>query len=188
MAARDTGYGGTSNGGYVTEADGDEKYEKTSNNKVDINGTVTAGSGNVIHITIGDPGDIAIFNANDRAALTGKTALDETGLKGHISIEADPITGITLDSITLGRADYSVILANRYNEVMKLMNEYAKDGTNSAAYLGYKAEADRLMQEMLAYRLQQCRCAFCVEEYRTDVEIKLLALEHSIHALLILLL
>ena len=83
--------------------------------------------------------------------MTGKTALDETGLKGHISIEADPITGITLESITLGRADYSVILANRYNEVMKLMNEYAKDGTNSAAYLGYKAEADRLMQEMLAY-------------------------------------
>ncbi|MGM9569903.1 MAG: hypothetical protein ACI3XC_07470, partial [Phascolarctobacterium sp.] len=151
LAARDTGYGGSSNGGYVTEADGDEKYEKTSNNKVDINGSVTAGSGNVIHITIGNPGDIAIFDADDRAALTGKTALDQDGLKGHIEIEADPITGITLDSITLGRADYSLILANRYNEVMKLMNEYAKDGTNSAAYLGYKAEADRLMQEMLAY-------------------------------------
>ncbi|MGM9519096.1 MAG: beta strand repeat-containing protein, partial [Phascolarctobacterium sp.] len=151
LAARDTGYGGSSNGGYVTEASGDEKYEKTSNNKVDINGSVTAGSGNVIHITIGDPGDIAIFDADDRAALTGKTALDKEGLKGHIKIEADPITGITLDSITLDRANYSLILANRYNEVMRLMNEYAKDGTNSAAYLGYKAEADRLMQEMLAY-------------------------------------
>lgn len=151
LSARNTGYGGSSNGGYVTEADGDEKYEKTSNNKVDINGSVTAGSGNVIHITIGDPGNIAIFDANDRAALTGKTALDEDELKDKITIEADPITGITLDSINLGRANYSVILANRYNEVMKLMNEYAKDGTNSAAYLGYKAEADRLMQEMLAY-------------------------------------
>ncbi|MGM9583772.1 MAG: beta strand repeat-containing protein, partial [Phascolarctobacterium sp.] len=152
IAARDTGYGGTSNGGYVTEASGDEKYEKTTNNKVDINGSVTAGSGNVIRIQIGDDnGNIAIFNADDRAALTDVTALDEAGLKDKITIEADPITGITIDSITLGRGDYSLVLANRYNEVVKLMNEYAKDGTNSAAYLGYKAEADRLMQEMLAY-------------------------------------
>ncbi|MDY2637459.1 MAG: hypothetical protein SOV56_05940, partial [Phascolarctobacterium sp.] len=160
LAARDTGYGGTSNGGYVTEASGDEKYEKISNNKVDINGSVTAGSGNVIYIKIGESGDIAVFDADDRDALTGVTALDEAGLRDKITIEADPITGITEDTITLGRANYTLFLLNRYNEVMKLMDEYAKDGSTldsdssnaaaNAAYLGYKAEAERLREEMLA--------------------------------------
>ena len=69
-AARDTSiYGSSSEGGYVTEASGDEKYDKTSNNKVDINGSVTAGSGNVIHITIGGDGDIAIFDDADKTIL-----------------------------------------------------------------------------------------------------------------------
>ena len=160
MAARDTGYGGTSNGGYVTEADGDEKYEKTSNNKVDINGTVTAGSGNVIHITIGDKnGNVAIFDANERAALTGVTALDEDGLRNKITIDADPITGITEDNITLGRGSYTLFLLNRYNEVMALLEEYSKDGATldsdgsnaaaNAAYLGYQAEAALLRDELL---------------------------------------
>ena len=159
-AARDTSiYGSSSEGGYVTEASGDEKYDKTSNNKVDINGSVVAGSGNVIHITIGAEGDIAIFNAADRAALTGVTALDEAGLKNKLTIEADPITGITKDNITMGRASYTLFLLNRYNEVMALLEEYSKDGATlasdnsnaaaNAAYLGYQAEADRLRSELL---------------------------------------
>lgn len=160
LAARDTGYGGSSSGGYVTEASGDEKYEKTSTNKVDINGSVTAGSGNVIRIQIGDDnGNIAIFNADDRAVLTGITALDEAGLRDKITIEADPITGVTAENITLSRASYTLFLLKRYNEVMALLEEYSKDGATlasdgsnaaaNAAYLGYQAEAERLRSELL---------------------------------------
>lgn len=160
---RDTSYGGDEEGGYVTEDTGSKHYNKLDKNSVDINGSMAAGMDNRINIVVGAAGDIALFDENERKSLTNKTALSKEELQGKISVAGSDVldaqgkptgahSGLTeetaatiKDSIKLGSIDYAQTLMNRYNEIMVLISEYASDGTDSASYIGYKAEAERLL-------------------------------------------
>lgn len=163
---RDTSYGGDEDGGYVTEDTGSKHYNKLDKNSVDINGSMAAGMDNRINIVVGAAGDIALFDENERKSLTNKTALSKEELQGKISVAGSDVldaqgkptgahSGLTeetaatiKDSIKLGSVDYAQTLMNRYNEIMLLISEYASDGTDSASYIGYKAEAERLLTQM----------------------------------------
>ena len=163
---RDTSYGGDEEGGYVTEDTGSKHYNKLDKNSVDINGSMAAGMDNRINIVVGAAGDIALFDENERKSLTNKTALSKEELQGKISVAGSDVldaqgkptgahSGLTeetaatiKDSIKLGSIDYAQTLMNRYNEIMVLISEYSSDGDNSASYIGYKAEAERLLTQM----------------------------------------
>lgn len=163
---RDTSYGGDEEGGYVTEDTGSKHYNKLDKNSVDINGSMAAGMDNRINIVVGAAGDITLFDEDERKSLTNKTALSKEELQGKITVAGSDVldaqgkptgahSGLTeetaatiKDSIKLGSVDYAQTLMNRYNEIMLLVSEYASDGDNSASYIGYKAEAERLLSQM----------------------------------------
>ena len=163
---RDTSYGGDEEGGYVSEDTGSKHYNKLDKNSVDINGSMAAGMDNRINIVVGAAGDITLFDEDERKSLTNKTALSKEELQGKITVTGSDVldaqgkptgahSGLTeetaatiKDSIKLGSVDYAQTLMNRYNEIMLLVSEYASDGDNSASYMGYKAEAERLLREM----------------------------------------
>lgn len=163
---RDTSYGGDEEGGYVTEDTGSKHYNKLDKNSVDINGSMAAGMDNRINIVVGAAGDITLFDEDERKSLTNKTALSKEELQGKITVAGSDVldaqgkptgahSGLTeetaatiKDSIKLGSVDYAQTLMNRYNEIMLLVSEYASDGDNSASYMGYKAEAERLLTQM----------------------------------------
>ena len=163
---RDTSYGGDEEGGYVTEDTGSKHYNKLDKNSVDINGSMAAGMDNKINIVVGAAGDITLFDEDERKSLTNKTALSKEELQGKITVAGSDVldaqgkptgahSGLTeetaatiKDSIKLGSIDYAQTLMNRYNEIMVLISEYASDGDNSASYIGYKAEAERLLTQM----------------------------------------
>ena len=163
---RDTSYGGDEEGGYVTEDTGSKHYNKLDKNSVDINGSMAAGMDNRINIVVGAAGDIALFDEAERKSLTNKTALSKEELQGKITVAGSDVldaqgkptgahSGLTeetaasiKDSIKLGSIDYAQTLMNRYNEIMVLISEYSSDGDNSASYIGYKAEAERLLTQM----------------------------------------
>ena len=163
---RDTSYGGDEEGGYVTEDTGSKHYNKLDKNSVDINGSMAAGMDNRINIVVGAAGDIALFDEAERNSLTNKKALSKEELQGKITVAGSDVldaqgkptgahSGLTeetaatiKDSIKLGSVDYAQTLMNRYNEIMVLISEYSSDGDNSASYIGYKAEAERLLSQM----------------------------------------
>lgn len=163
---RDTSYGGDEEGGYVTEDTGSKHYNKLDKNSVDINGSMAAGMDNRINIVVGAAGDIALFDEAERNSLTNKKALSKEDLQGKITVAGSDVldaqgkptgahSGLTeetaatiKDSIKLGSVDYAQTLMNRYNEIMLLISEYSSDGADSASYIGYKAEAERLLSEM----------------------------------------
>ena len=162
MVVNDTMYGTIKEeGGYVTEAGGSKTYDKTINNYVDINGSVAAGMDSKLNIVIGEHGDIAFFNDGEREALHNKNALSKEELLKKITVSGKPTASGTTEGLTdetakkiqdgikLDSADYAQVLVNRYNEINELMSEYASDGKDTAVYLGYKAESERLLNEML---------------------------------------
>ncbi|MGM9583851.1 MAG: hypothetical protein ACI3WU_09050, partial [Phascolarctobacterium sp.] len=82
----------------------------------------------------------------------------------QITVVADESTGLSKDSLTFGSEDYTNTMLARYNELLDLINEYGKDDvvdaqtgavTHSAAYLGYQAEAKRVLEEMLSLGLAE---------------------------------
>ena len=154
-AARYVGfYGSSQKGSFVTTDNGETIAGKTADNYVNINGKLIAGVANEIGITIGANGDIVILDDAMRACVEGAKDASELA----VTINADASTGLSKASLTFGSEDYTNALLDRYNELLDLMSEYGKDDIvdtqtstviHTAAYLGYKAEADRIKQEML---------------------------------------
>lgn len=138
----------------VTTDKGETITGKKAQNSITIDGKLIAGVANQIDITIGEERDIVVLAQDMRAAVSG--AKDASNIK--ITINADKSTGLSRDSLTFASEDYTNALLDRYNELLDLMSEYGKDDIvdtqtstviHTAAYLGYKAEADRIKQEML---------------------------------------
>ncbi|MGM9561958.1 MAG: beta strand repeat-containing protein, partial [Phascolarctobacterium sp.] len=164
-SCRYTGWGSSDVDGYVTTDSGKITDEPHVRNYVNINGSVVAGVANKVGITIGNTGDIVVLDDTDPASNLGSaerdavigTAYSGDELKERSTVIADSSSGLTVDSLVLGREDYANELMNRYNEVVCLMSEYERDNTTDAngntiyspSYLGYKAEAERLRNEML---------------------------------------
>lgn len=174
-SCRYTGWGSSDvDGGYVTTDSGQTMDNKTTNNYVNINGSVVAGVANNVDITIGHTGDIVVlddpevpgFVSAERDAVVGVDggALSEAQVRANSTVTADSSSGLSVASLTFGRENYANELMRRYNEVLCLMSEYESDNIKDASgnvtsyspsYLGYKAEAERLRAEMLAMGLAE---------------------------------
>ena len=146
-------YGSSEKGGFVTSDKGQSIQGKTTNNFVKVDGKAVAGIGNKIDITIGKEGDVIVLDDTLRGTVTSNSNVKGRDyIQNNSTISADDSTNL---SLTFGTENYSNTLFQRYQEVRNLMLEYAKDGTDSAAYTGYAAEAARLEQEMVRLGLAE---------------------------------
>ena len=132
---------------YTSSTIGDnEPQNKHSNNYIQADGTLTAGVQNKQFITIGKDGALVFLDSAVRDGVnkvSGNNAIGESELRNHITASG----GINKDDIVIGTMDYGTTLFERYDQVRKLMNEYSED-TNSTACLGYKAELQRITDEL----------------------------------------
>lgn len=132
---------------YTSSTIGDnEPQNKHSNNYIQADGTLTAGVQNKQSITIGNDGALVFLDSAVREGVNkveGNNAIGESELRKQITAS----DGINKDDIVIGTMDYGTTLFERYEQVRKLMNEYSED-TTSTAYLGYKAELQRITDEL----------------------------------------
>lgn len=132
---------------YTSSTIGDnEPQNKHSNNYIQADGTLTAGVQNKQFITIGKDGALVFLDRDVREGVnkvSGNNAIGEGELRNQITAS----DGINKDDIVIGTMDYGTTLFERYEQVRKLMNEYSED-TTSTAYLGYKAELQRITGEL----------------------------------------
>lgn len=132
---------------YTSSTIGDnEPRNKHSNNYIQADGTLTAGVQNKQFITIGKDGALVFLDSAVRDGVNkvdGNNAIGESDLRNQITAS----DGINKDDIVIGTMDYGTTLFERYEQVRKLMNEYSED-TTSTAYLGYKAELQRITGEL----------------------------------------
>lgn len=132
---------------YTSSTIGDnEPQNKHSNNYIQADGTLTAGVQNKQFITIGKDGALVFLDSAVRDGVnkvSGNNAIGESELRNQITAS----DGINKDDIVIGTMDYGTTLFERYEQVRNLMNEYSED-TTSTAYLGYKAELQRITGEL----------------------------------------
>ena len=141
---------------YTSSTVGDaEPDNKHSNNYVQADGTLTAGVQNKQYVTIGgtydpetgttDGSQLIFFDDQVKDAVNAYENGQEAVGKDDLIINASD--GVDKDGIGTGTMDYGTTLFDRYNELGELMQAYAED-PSSTAYLGYKAERDRIMSQM----------------------------------------
>ena len=141
---------------YTSSTVGDEEPDnKHSNNFVQADGTLTAGVQNKQYITIGgtydpetgktDGSQLVFFDDKVKDAVNAYGNGQNAVGKGDLIIKTS--AGVDKDGIVTGTMDYGTTLFERYNELGELMQAYAED-PSSTAYLGYKAERDRIMSQM----------------------------------------
>lgn len=123
-----------------------EPDNKHSNNYIMANGTMKAGIQNKQHVTIGDGGTLVFLDKDTLEAVNNVDGNNAIGLDG-IKAKLDVSSGINKDDIMIGTMDYGSTLFDRYNQVCQSMNDYSEK-PNSTAYLGLKAERDRIFNEM----------------------------------------
>lgn len=133
----------------------EEPNNKHSNNFVQADGTLTAGVQNKQYITIGgtydpktgttDGSQLVFFDDKVKDAVNAYGNGQNAVGKGNLIIETS--AGVDEDGIGTGTMDYGTTLFDRYNELGELMQAYA-DSPKSAAYVGYKAERQRILDQM----------------------------------------
>ena len=133
---------------YTNSSVGDaEPNNKSAQNFVQVNGNLTAGVQNKQYVTIGgESGQLVFLNEGTLNAVNDFYNSDNYAVgKDSISISASD--GVDKNSIVVGTFDYGTTLFERYNELGELMQSYGED-KNSTAYLGYKAEQDRIKSQL----------------------------------------
>ena len=146
---------------YTSSTVGDEEPDnKHSNNFVQADGTLTAGVQNKQYITIGgtydpetgktDGSQLVFFDDKVKDAVNAYGNGQNAVGKGDLIIKTS--AGVDKDGIVTGTMDYGTTLFERYNELGELMQAYAED-PSSTAYLGYKAERERIAEQMLSMGL-----------------------------------
>lgn len=131
---------------YSNSSVGDaEPNNKSAQNFVQVNGNLTAGVQNKQYVSIGgESGQLVFLNKGTLNAVNDFYNSDNYAV-GKPSISASD--GVDKNSIVVGTFDYGTTLFERYNELGELMQSYGED-KNSTAYLGYKAEQDRIKSQL----------------------------------------
>lgn len=137
--------------GYTSSTVGDKEPDnKTSANFVTVDGSLAAGVQNKQYVTIGGDGQLVFLDDAVRGAVNAYGQGQSAVGKDDLAIEASD--GVDTDRIVVGSFDYGTALFERYNELGELMLEYGEK-EDSTAYLGYKAEQERILAQMEALGL-----------------------------------
>lgn len=144
-------YRSEDNQSYTSSIVGDkEPTNKKADNFVQLDGRLTAGIQNKQHITIGNTaGQLVFLDEDILKAVKNYGKGQESAIGGNelLNKQVAVSDGVDKDGLAVGTMDYGMELFKRYSELGELMSEYSEDKTSSA-YLGYKAERERIMNEM----------------------------------------
>ena len=158
---------------YTSSTVGDTKPDnKNSNNFVQADGTLIAGVQNKQYITIGGEGQLVFANPAIVDAVNGYKNQHAVGID---KVQIDASNGVDVEGIKKGDFDYGTSLFERYNELGKLMQDYAegigdKGEGATAAYAGYKAERERIMDQLKAMGLVETLTDVNGKTYEAAVE------------------
>lgn len=164
---------------YTSSTVGDKESEnKYSENFVQADGNLTAGVQNKQYITIGGTynpetgeteGSQLVFLNKDTLDAVKAYGNGQESAVGEAGIILDTSDNIVAGTVDYGTFDYGTTLFERYNELGELMQGYAED-TTSTAYVGYKAEQDRIFEQMQAMNLLEERINADGKKYYTPID------------------
>lgn len=147
---------------YSNSSVGDaEPNNKSVQNFVQVNGNLTAGVQNKQYVSIGGKYNAETQETNGMQLVffddeTLKAVHDygngQESAVGADGLIVDYSEGVDGNGIEIGTFDYGTTLFDRYNELGELMAGYSED-TSSTAYLGYKAERQRIFEQLQSMNL-----------------------------------
>lgn len=147
---------------YSNSSVGDaEPNNKSAQNFVQVNGNLTAGVQNKQYVSIGGKYNAETQETNGMQLVffddeTLKAVHDygngQESAVGADGLIVDYSEGVDGNGIEIGTFDYGTTLFDRYNELGELMAGYSED-TSSTAYLGYKAERQRIFEQLQSMNL-----------------------------------
>lgn len=120
-----------------------DNINDTTDNYVQIDGKVTAGTQNKQKIVIGGSGQIVVLDQDELAAV--KAVKGQENAVQHPTIDAS--SGIDTANITYARIDYANALVTRYYELANLISQYS-DSKDLTALKGYQDEQTRIYNEL----------------------------------------
>lgn len=115
----------------------------TTDNYVQIDGKVTAGTQNKQKIVIGGSGQIVVLDKEDLTAVKAIKGQENAVQRPTIQASA----GIDTSQITYASIDYANALMTRYYELAKLISQYS-DSKDLTALKGYQDEQTRIYNEL----------------------------------------
>ena len=154
------------NDSFTSSTMGQVSPNKTADNFVQVNGSLTAGVQNKQYITIGTaPGQLVFADDEVLEAVNNYGNGQEKAISVSELLNSEQLRlseNVAKDSITVGTMDYGLELFKRYCELGQLMSDYSERYTGddtaknyTEAYLGYKAERERVLAEMESLGLVQ---------------------------------
>lgn len=120
-----------------------DNINDTTDNYVQIDGKVTAGTQNKQKIVIGGSGQIVVLDKEDLAAVKAIKGQENAVQRPTIQASA----GIDTSQITYASIDYANALMTRYYELAKLISQYS-DSKDLTALKGYQDEQTRIYNEL----------------------------------------
>ena len=120
-----------------------DNINDTTDNYVQIDGKVTAGTQNKQKIVIGGSGQIVVLDEEELAAF--KVIKGQENAVQRPTIQAS--SGIDTSQITYASIDYANALMTRYYELAKLISQYS-DSKDLTALKGYRDEQTRIYNEL----------------------------------------
>ena len=120
-----------------------DNINDTTDNYVQIDGKVTAGTQNKQKIVIGGAGQIVVLNEDELAAVKAVKGQENAVQKPTI----DASGNIDKSQITYASIDYANALMARYYELARLISQYS-DSKDLTALKGYQDEQTRIYNEL----------------------------------------
>lgn len=120
-----------------------DNINDTTDNYVQIDGKVTAGTQNKQKIVIGGSGQIVVLDKEDLAAVKAIKGQENAVQRPTIQASA----GIDTSQITYASIDYANALMTRYYELANLISQYS-DSKDLTALKGYQDEQTRIYNEL----------------------------------------
>lgn len=142
-----------------------DNINDTTDNYVQIDGKVTAGTQNKQKIVIGGSGQIVVLDEEELAAV--KVIKGQENAVQRPTIQAS--SGIDTSQITYASIDYANALMTRYYELANLISQYS-DSKDLTALKGYQDEQTRIYNELDALGLLSRAIGEDNKEYLVPVE------------------